>query len=102
MQASNQHIAETVWSRPSGGELCWESWDDQHAVFDSLSGETHLLHDLTARILRNLDERGNTPGELAGAICLELGEPCDAVFGEDIARLMQQLESVGLVEKSAR
>ena len=102
MQASNQHIAETVWSRPSGGELCWESWDDQHAVFDSLSGETHLLHDLTARMLRNLDEHGNTPGELAGAICLELGEPCDAVFVEDIARLMQQLEAVGLVEKSAR
>ena len=102
MQASIQDLAETVWSRPPGGELCWESWDDQHAVFDSLSGETHLLPDLTARILRNLNDHGSTPGELAEAICQELGEPCDAEFVEDIARLMQQLETVGLVEKSAR
>lgn len=102
MQASNQHIAETVWSRPSGGELCWESWDDQHAVFDSLSGETHLLPDLTAQVLRKLNDRGRTAAELAEAICVDPGEPCDEQLAEDIARLMQQLEAVGLAEKSTR
>ena len=102
MLVSNQDIEETVWSRPPGGELCWESWGDQHAVFDSLSGETHLLPDLTARVLRNLNDHGSTPGELAEAICVDTGEPADTVTVEDIARLMQQLEAVGLVEKSAR
>ena len=102
MQASMQDVTEPVWSRPAGGELCWESWGDQHAVFDSLSGETHLLPDLTAQVLRKLNDRGRTAAELAEAICVDSGEPCDEPLAEDIARLMQQLEAVGLAEKSTR
>ncbi len=101
MQVSRQAGAEPCWSTLAGEVLYWESWGEQHTVFDSLSGETHLLPDWTARVLRKLDNRAWIARELAEALCAETGEPCDEQFVMDITRLLQQLQAVGLVEKSA-
>ncbi|MGD8631293.1 MAG: HPr-rel-A system PqqD family peptide chaperone [Gammaproteobacteria bacterium] len=101
MQASGQNAAELCWSTLANGTLFWESWGEQHAVFDSLSGETHLLPDSTARLLRKLDGHSCSARQLAEMICTEAGVSCDEAFVMDITRLLQQLQSAGLVEKSA-
>ena len=100
MQASGQAEAEPYWSTLANDVLYWESWDEQHAIFDSLSGETHLLPELTARVLRKVGERACTARQLAEALCAETDESCDEHFVMDITRLLQQLQIVGLVEKS--
>ena len=81
--------------------LCWESWGEQHAIFDKLSGETHLLPELTTRVLRKVGERACTARQLAEALCAETEESCEEHFVIEITRLLQQLQVVGLVEKSA-
>jgi len=101
MQTSRQAGAEPCWSMCNDHELHWESWGEQHAIFDSLSGETHLLPDLTAHVLRNLDNRVCTARQLAEALCAEMDEPCDEQFIKNITRTLQQLQAVELVEQSA-
>ena len=101
MQASGQAGAEPFWSTLADDALSWESWDEQHAIFDRLSGETHLLPELTARVLRKVGERACTARHLAEALCAETDEACEAHFVSDITRLLQQLQVVGLVEKSS-
>ncbi len=101
MQASRQAEAEPCWSTIANGALYWESWDEQHAVFDSLSGETHLLPELTAQVLRKLGGHACTARQLAEALYAETDESCEEHFVLDITRLLQQLQAVGLVEESA-
>jgi len=101
MHASRQAGAEPYWSTIAESALYWESWGEQYAVFDSLSGETHLLPELTALVLQKLDERSCTTRELVGALCADTGETCDKHLLMAVTRLLQQLQGVGLVEKSA-
>ena len=90
---------EPSWSI-LGGELYWESWECEHAVFHSLSGETHLLPDFTALVLRKMGDGACTARELAMIVCSEIGDPCDENFVMGITRLLRQLQAVGLVEPS--
>ncbi len=101
MQNSGQVEAEICWQARADDSLHWESWGEQHAVFDSLSGETHLLPDLTARILRKLDDRNCTARLLAESLCQETGDRCSEEVVIDITRVLQQLHAVGLVGKSS-
>jgi PqqD family protein of HPr-rel-A system len=101
MHASRQAGAEPYWSTLASDALYWESWGEQYALFDNLSGETHLLPELTARVLRKVDERACTARQLAESLCAETDESCVEHFVKDITRLLQQLQVVGLVEKSA-
>lgn len=102
MKAPMQAVAEPRWTTLASDALYWENWDEQHAVFDSLSGETHLLPDLTADVLRKLSERACSARQLAEAICAQMDESCEESFVMEITRLLQQLQAVGLVEKSAQ
>jgi len=101
MQASGKAEAEPCWSTLAHDVLYWESWGEQHAVFDSLSGETHLLPESTARVLRKIGEHACTARQLAETLCVATDESCDEHFIMDITRLLQQLQVVGLVEKHA-
>ena len=101
MNESKQAESAPRWTTLPEGVLHWESWGEQHAVFDVRSGETHLLPDSTVRLLRQLDNSPNTATALANALCEQSGETCDEQFVAHIARLLQQLHAVGLVERSA-
>lgn len=99
MNSSRQAGAETYWARLAEGALAWESWGEQHAVFDSLSGDTHLLPELTAQVLRKLADRVCSASEIAETVCAETDDLCDEQFVMSITRVLQQLQVVGLVEK---
>jgi PqqD family protein of HPr-rel-A system len=101
MHASRQAGAECYWSTIGDSTIYWERWGKQYAVFDSLSGETHLLPEYTALVLQKLDEGACTVNALAEAVCAVTGEACDEHLVKVIIRLLQQLQGVGLVEKSA-
>lgn len=101
MQASGQSEAEPCWSTLAKDVLYWENWGEQYAVYDSLSGDTHLLPELTAYVIRKLVECSYTARQLAEALCVETDESCDEHFVMEITRLLHQLQTIGLVEKSA-
>jgi len=92
--------AETRWVAPEKQELVWESWGEQYAVYDTRSGETHLLAETTARLLQCLVTCPGTVREVTEVLCNESGECCDEHSWERIAHLLRQLHDAGLVEKA--
>ena len=88
------------WTAPGNAVLYWESWEEQHAVFDLRSGETHLLSDPTARVLQQLANRPATVTEVAEYVSVASDKVCDEQFLEQVARLFLQLQNVGLIEKA--
>jgi PqqD family protein of HPr-rel-A system len=91
---------EMRWVAPEKQEVHWESWGEQHALYDARSGETHLLSEQTARVLQQLVVRSGTAREVMEALCSESGECCDEQSLESCARLLRQLHNVGLIEKA--
>ena len=90
------------WTAPGNAVLHWESWGEQHAVFDSRSGETHMLPDPTSRALRHLARHPSTVREVAEHLCEDSGKVCDEQFLEQVAWLLLQLQNAGLIEKADR
>ena len=86
------------WTAPGKAVLFWESWGEQHAVFDLRSGETHILADLTARVLQRLAKRPATVNEVAESVALASDTVCDEPFLEQVAGLFLHLQKVGLIE----
>lgn len=89
------------WTAPGNGVLYWESWKEQHAIFDLRSGETHLLPDPTARVLQQFARRPATVREVAEYLCVASDKVCDERFLEHVERLFLQLQNAGLIEKAA-
>ena len=94
--------ADSRWAAPGGAVLYWESWGEQHAVFDLRSGETHMLPDPTARVLQHLTRCPSTVREVADRLCVASDKVCDEHFMEQVAWLFLQLQNAGLIEKADR
>jgi len=92
--------AETRWVAPEKQELHWESWGEQHALYDARSGETHLLTEQTVQVLQQLVERPGTAREVMEALYRQSGECCNEQSLESSVWLLRQLHSAGLIEKA--
>jgi PqqD family protein of HPr-rel-A system len=88
------------WTAPGEAVLYWESWGEQHALFDLRSAETHLLADPTARVLQQLARCPATVRDVAESLCVASDQVCDEQFLEYATRLFLQLQNVGLIEKA--
>lgn len=102
MQDQQPANVEICWTTVADDVLYWESWGDQHALFDTRSGETHLLPDMTASLLRQLAVRPYNARILAETLCARTGETLDEQFLGHIMRLLEQLQEMGLIEKTTR
>lgn len=94
-----QQVEPTAgWKILEEDTLHWERWGKQYALYDSLSGETHLLPEFSARVLQQLSVRPRTAGVLAKALCEGSDEVCNQAFIEQVSQLLVQLQAAGLIE----
>ena len=93
---------QLYWSLPDCNVIHLETFGEQHLVFHSLSGETHLLPDFSAHVLRTLGDGACTAKQVAKSLCMEAGEACDDEFAEKVTQTLEQLKAVGLVGNPAR
>jgi PqqD family protein of HPr-rel-A system len=99
MEVSQQAQSTTGWKILEEDALHWEKWGEQYALYDSLSGETHLLPEFSARVLQQLSVRPCTADALARALCEGSDETCEQTFVEHVSQLLVQLQAAGLTEK---
>lgn len=91
--------ARSPWRPLDASVLHWREWGDEAVVFNSASGDTHLLDPLSARALRALIATGPaTAAALAAALASEAGAECDQVFTDSVHRVLQALGDLGLIE----
>jgi PqqD family protein of HPr-rel-A system len=98
MEVLQQVEPTTGWKILEQDALHWERWGEQYALYDSLSGDTHLLPEFSARVLQQLSVHPRTAGVLAHTLCECSDEVCDPAFIEQVSQLLVQLQAAGLVE----
>ena len=90
---------DITWKMPDHAALHWEGWDEQYAVYDARSGETHLLNTVAALALQELCNKAVSVGELCEELADYLGLACDEQFVQQIEELLLQFHHLGLIEK---
>jgi PqqD family protein of HPr-rel-A system len=87
------------WTAIQGFSLLWRSWGDgEFVVYHTGSGETHLLNEVSAEALRQLDASCLDARELAARVAVSLGRANGESLEPHIEDLMLQLDELGLIE----
>ncbi len=99
-----QHHAEISarrrrWGISREAPLLWRSWDDdEYVVYSSASGDTHLINEVTAEVLRQLERSELAFSDLVHNVAQTLGTEPDEQIETHVARLLVYLDQIGLVE----
>jgi PqqD family protein of HPr-rel-A system len=85
------------WRVAAASDLHWRHWDDEFVVFNTASGQTHLLNPLGATALRLLE----TPLSVE-SLCEHLAEvhsiEIDAELQRAVYELVQEMDRIGLID----
>jgi PqqD family protein of HPr-rel-A system len=81
------------------GSLEWASWGDDHALFCLRTGETHIIGNLPAQVLRRLETSPTSAEELARDIASSYNETADVDWLDEITRILDDFQSLELIEK---
>ena len=100
MEVPLQAQSAKGWKILAEDVLHWEKWGKQYTLYNSLSGETHILPELSARLLQQLSVHPRTVIELAGLFDeKDINESDDHDFVEYLTHLLVQLQAEGLTEQ---
>lgn len=91
------NIKRIKWQLPKSGAVHWRKWDNEAVVFDSRSGDTHLLGSLATEIIRHLEKISSTTAELTAAL-VHLARKPPSEFQVEIAEIVDDLSSLALIE----
>lgn len=88
-----------IWQLFSGAALSMRHWGEEFAVFNPLSGHTHIVDSIAGTLLQALVSSGQLSETelqrlLADKLGFEMGEPLEA----SLVHLLAQLDEQGLIE----
>ena len=79
--------------------LHFRSWDDEFIVYNSLSGDTHLLGSTAAQILLKLQQASSTSTSLAESLAALLHAERDDEFVAQVEHILADLDTLALIER---
>jgi len=99
----SQHVESSVprgrWAITKDAPLLWRSWDDdEYVVYSTASGDTHLINEVTAEVLRQLERSELEFSVLIRNVAETLGSEPDRRLETHVGRLLVYLDEIGLVE----
>lgn len=83
----------------AGRELFWNEWDGVYVVFQPSSAETHVFNETTIQVLRCLNERSLSIGEIKEQAETALGIGDTELPTADFEFATMRLEELGLIER---
>ena len=89
----------TRWRVLSEFSLHWQSWDDEFVVYNSGSGDTHLLDPVAAEALQNLEQESADLSELVARVAASLEIEPDTDFAAYLEQLLSDLYKLGLIAR---
>jgi len=72
--------------------------EDVFAVYNPLSGDTHLLDDVTGALLHSVASGRSSETDLDELLNALVEYPDDAVRAENLRYMLRALEEIGLIE----
>ena len=95
MESTSPH-----WRVPDPRGMRWAHWGAHSAVFNPISGETHLLSALPAEVLSLLGANPDTCENLAARLSVLCEVANDAEWAAKVRALLDSLEILDLVERA--
>lgn len=84
----------------SDSALHFRSWNDEFVVYNSLSGDTHLLGATAAQVLLKLQQTPSDVIALAASLAPLMQAEMDEEFSLQIEDLLADLDKLALIERS--
>jgi PqqD family protein of HPr-rel-A system len=84
--------------RADGG-LLWAAWDDEWSVYCYLTGETHLIGELPAEVLRQIDEAPTSLERLTENLAAKCERSSDPDWKDKIAEIVGELCRLELLRR---
>lgn len=79
--------------------LRFRFWDDEFVVYNSLSGDTHLLGSTAAQILLKLQQAPSNVTALSESLAPLLHTEMDDEFVFQIEHILADLDTLALIER---
>jgi PqqD family protein of HPr-rel-A system len=87
-----------AWRIAGTGTLPLREWDGDYIVYNPLSGNTHVLDIVSGKTLTLIAERPRAAADVCTALASYLDVSNDTAFATDIARVLDVLDELGLIE----
>ena len=91
---------DSRWQCAEPTSLLWEDWGSTYSVFSAATGETHLLAELPAEVLRQLSGSRPRIGELAETLATLCETDNSEEWQRKIAAIVENLHSLELVQRA--
>ena len=88
------------WRLISDQALHFRLWDDEFVVYNSLSGDTHLLGSTAAQILLKLQQAPSDSTTLAESLAPLLNDERDDEFVVQVEHILADLDTLALIERT--
>ena len=95
---SLEFSSHKIWHIRADQEILWRHWEGDYVIFNSLSGETHILEITSGKVLKRIMKGPSTTEDIR----LEIGDFLEVRNNSELARavdkILSGLEDAGLVE----
>ena len=73
-------------------------WNGEYAVYNPLSGHTHILDLVAGEVLLLLQQRPQSDDELRERVAALLEMPSDEALATRVDHILEHLDEIGLIE----
>jgi PqqD family protein of HPr-rel-A system len=91
-----------MWRITRGCQLLWRRWDEEYIVYNTGSGNTHLLDSISGDVLRYLEEHPSNQQKLAAELAGGLDLNKTPEISSQIEELLIRFRDLGLIEFTQR
>jgi PqqD family protein of HPr-rel-A system len=86
------------WQITPGCRLLRRAWDDESIVYNTGSGDTHLLDHLSSEVLKSLEESPQNLPQLTARFSPILNVDSEQELASFLSDLLPRLQNLGLIE----
>lgn len=98
MPVTTRPIAILSWRMSTQAPVPLRCWEGEYAVFNPLSGDTHLLDIVAGEVLKTITAGAVSTSHLCRHIAEFLNLPDDANLQENVSAILASLDELGLIE----
>ena len=92
---------DTRWRLTVAEPFPLRCWEGDYVVYNSLSGDTHLLDIVSGHVLTRILESPARASELRSRVAAFLEVPNDAAVDVQVKEILDVLDDLGLIEPEA-
>ena len=86
------------WQAITDFELLWHVWQEDNVIYHAGSGDTHLLSEDAAKVLRSLQKEPANTFELENKLASSFDLPQDTKLSSYLEIIMTDLNKLGVIE----